>query len=119
MNKLKMPRYIQWVLLAGITFLFLMSLLRVLLIFGFQSPPGNTTPFFPVFVLGMRYDLRDVCIACLLIFSIGTIPPLHPFEKKLGRRVSFFIWTILIIAFVIFYTVDFANYAYLFQRLRA
>src|SRR6476620_317659 len=71
MNRLKMPRYIQWVVLTGISFLF------------------------------------------------GTIRPLHPFEKKLGRRLSFFTWTILLIVFVIFYTVDFANYAYLFQRLRA
>jgi hypothetical protein len=118
MNKLKMPRYVQWVLLTGISFLFLMSLLRLFLIFGFEHPPGNTTPFFPVLVLGMRYDLRDVCIACLLMFLIGTIRPL-PFEKKSGRGVGFFIWTILVILFVLFYTVDFGNYAYLFQRLRA
>src|SRR6476620_6221947 len=119
MNKLKIPQYIQWVVLTGIAFLFLMSLLRILLILSFHTPSGDNAPFFPVLVLGMRYDLRDVCIACLLIFLIGTIRPLHPFEKKWGRRLSFFTWTILIIVFVIFYTVDFANYAYLFQRLRA
>ena len=119
MNKLKIPRYIQWIVLTGIIFLLLMSLMRMALVLSFKIPSTTHTPFFDVFLLGMRYDLRDVCIASLLIFIIGSIPALHPFEKKWGRRISFIIWTVLIIVFTLFYTVDFANYAYLSQRLRA
>ncbi|NNV55641.1 LTA synthase family protein [Limnovirga soli] len=119
MNKLKVPRYIQWIVLTGIIFLFLMSLMRMALVLSFTIPTNNNTPFADVFLLGLRFDIRDVCIASLLLFIIGTIPALHPFEKKWGRRTSFIIWTILIIAFAFFYVVDFANYAYLSQRLRA
>lgn len=118
MKKLKIPRYIQWLVITGVIFLLLMSLLRLVLVLSYKIPSNNTTPFFSVFVLGLRYDLRDVCIACLLIFLIGTIRPLHPFEKKWGRRVSFIIWTILIVTFALFYVVDFANYGYLSERLR-
>ena len=119
MNKLKIPRYIQWIVLTGIIFLLLMTLLRLALVLSFKIPSNSATPFYDVFVLGMRYDLRDVCIASLLLFIFGTIPALHPFEKKWGRRISFIVWTILIVAFALFYAVDFANYAYLSQRLRA
>ena len=119
MQKLKIPRYIQWLIISGIIFLLLMSLLRLVLVLSYKIPSNNTTPFFNVFILGLRYDLRDVCIACLILFLLGTIPALHPFEKKWGRRVSFIIWTILIVVFALFYVVDFANYGYLSERLRA
>ena len=119
MNKLKIPRYIQWIVLTGFIFLILMSLLRLVLVLSFKIPSNTSTPFFNVFLLGLRYDLRDVCIASLLIFLIGPVPALHPFEKKWGRRTSFFIWTVLIVVFALFYTIDFANYSYLSVRLRA
>ncbi|MGI8950599.1 MAG: LTA synthase family protein [Chitinophagaceae bacterium] len=119
MNKLKIPRYIQWLFFTGIIFLLLMTLLRVALVLAFNKPAAQTIPFAQVFFLGFRYDLRDVCIACLLIFLISLIPALHPLDKKWGKRISFIIWTILIVAFALFYTVDFANYAYLSERLRA
>ncbi len=118
MKKLKIPRYIQWLAFTGVIFLLVMSLLRLALVLSFPTPSNDSTPFFDVFVLGLRYDLRDVCIACLFIFLIGTIPALHPLEKKWGRRISFIIWTVFIAAFALFYVIDFANYAYLSQRLR-
>ncbi len=119
MKKFKVPRYIQWLFFTGIIFLFLMTLLRVALVLSFHRPFSQTIPYANIFFLGMRYDLRDVCIACIVIFLIGSLPWLHPFEKKWGRRTSFWIWTFFIIIFSIFYTVDFANYAYLSERVKA
>lgn len=118
MKKLKIPRYIQWLLLSGIIFLVIMTLLRLALVLSYEIPSNSSTSFVNIFFLGFRYDVRDVCIACLLLFLIGTIGALHPFEKKWGRRISFIIWTILIIGFALFYIIDFANYGYLAQRLR-
>ena len=117
MKKLKVPRYIQWLVLTGIIFLLLMSLLRLALVLSFKIPSAQVTPYTRVFILGLRYDLRMVCIACLLLFLIGSVPALHPLEKKWGRRISFWIWGLLIVVFAVFYTVDFANYAYLSQRI--
>ena len=117
MKKLKVPRYIQWLVLTGIIFLLLMSLLRLALVFSFKTPSTQATPFTQVFLLGLRYDLRMVSIACLLLFLIGSVPALHPLEKKWGKRISFWIWGLLIVVFAVFYTVDFANYAYLSQRI--
>lgn len=119
MKKLKIPRYIQWISRVGLTFLLLMSLLRFILVWAFRTPSNKAVPLFDAYVLGLRYDLRMVCIACLLVFLVGSIPGLHPLDKKWGRRVSLWLWTLFIIVFALFYAVDFANYAYLSQRLSA
>lgn len=76
-------------------------------------------PYKDVFILGLRYDLRDACILSLILFLLGSIKPLHPFDKKAGRAIAFSILVIAIIFFTIFYVFDFANYAYLSQRLSA
>ncbi len=85
----------------------------------FKSPAGSDTHLFDAFVLGLRYDLRIVCIVCLLFFLLGTMHPLHPLDKKWGKRISFWIWTVAIVVFAFFYVIDFANYAYLNQHLTA
>ncbi len=119
MKNLKIPRYIQWLSLTGVVFLLLMTLLRIVLVYVFRTPYTKTVALWDAYLLGARFDLRMVCIACLVLFIIGTIPPLHPLQKKWGKRVSFWIWTLFLIFFAFFYTVDFANYAYLSQRLNA
>ncbi len=116
MQKLKVPRYIQWIVITGIIFLLLMTLLRFALAASFNHPK-HFSGLLPAFVLGFRYDLRMVSIACLLIFLIGSFKPLHPLQKKAGRAVSFALWGIFIVMFCFFYAIDFAHYAYLSQRL--
>ncbi len=119
MNKIKVPRYIQWLCLTGIIFLLVMTLLRLSLVLVFKTPALQPTPFYKIFLLGLRYDLRMVCIATLIVFVVGTIPALHPLDKKWGQRISFWLWSIFIVVFAVFYAVDFANYSYLSQRMSA
>lgn len=111
------PKYIRWIALTGFIFLVLMSLLRLALMLAFKTPAHQTVPYSDIYLLGFRYDLRDVCIISLVVFIIGSLPFLHPFEKRLGKQISFILWIIFCIGIVIFYTADFANYAYLSQRL--
>src|SRR4051812_28927805 len=119
MQKLRVPRYIQWIVLTGIIFLLLMTLLRAVMFFVFQRNNYSSSDLVDGFILGLRYDLRMVCIAALLFLILGIIKPLHPLDKKLGQTVSLAIWVIIIIGFAIFYIVDFANYAYLSQHVTA
>lgn len=119
MNKLKIPRYISWITLTGLIFLLIMTILRAALVFFFKAPAGSGNHLLPAYILGLRYDLRIVSIICLLLFLLGTIPGLHPLDKKWGKRISFGLWTLAIIIFSFFYVIDFANYAYLDQRVTA
>lgn len=119
MKKLKIPRYITWIFQTGIIFLILMSILRWILVLTFRTPTEKTIHLVEAYWLGFRFDLRFVSIIMLLLYLIGTIPFLHPINKKWGRRVSLIIWFVFIILMCIFYAADFAHYSYLRQRLNA
>lgn len=119
MKKLKIPRYIVWLFLTGIIFLLIMGLLRWTVVLKFRTPTEKTISLVEAYWLGFRYDLRFVAITVLLIYLIGSIPFLHPINKKWGSRISFFIWTLFVIFLTIFYIADFAHYGYLRQRLNA
>ena len=116
MQRLKVPRYIQWIVITGFIFLLILTLLRFALVLSFQK----SIPFTQLgdaFLLGARYDFRIVSILCMVIFLIGIIPPLHPIQKKWGRAVTFILWSSFVSVMCLFYAVDFAHYAYLSQRL--
>lgn len=119
MKKLKIPRYIQWITLSGAVFLLLMSLLRWLLVTFFATPADKQVALGSAYLLGIRFDLRVVCIFMLVLFILGTIPPLHPINKKWGRRIALSVCLLFILFFCLMYAVDFGNYAYLHERLNA
>ncbi len=119
MKKLKVPRYIQWISICGLIFLLLMSILRWLLVLVYKTPSSNEVSLSKAYLLGLRFDLRYVCITMLLIFLMGCIPFLHPLHRKWGRRIALWVWLLFIVLFCIFYSVDFGNYAYLNQRMNA
>ncbi len=119
MQKLKVPRYIQWISLTGLIFLFIMTVLRLTLTWLFPVPVESFKELVPSFVLGLRYDLRIISIVALILFLIGSIKFLHPLNKKAGRTVALTLWLIFILVLVLFYLVDFTNYAYLSQRMNA
>jgi phosphoglycerol transferase MdoB-like AlkP superfamily enzyme len=119
MKKLKVPRYIQWIFFSGVVFLAIMSLLRWLLVFVFRTPSTKEVALGKAYLLGLRFDLRMVCIMALILFIIGSIPALHPLNKKWGRRLALWIWVGMITFFCLFYAIDFGYYAYLHQRINA
>ncbi len=119
MKRLKLPRYLYWITLTGTFFLLLMSILRWLLVFVFRTSAAKQISLVDAYVLGLRFDLRVVCILMLVLFIVGTLPALHPLNKKWGRRVALWLLVVFICSFSVFYTFDFAHYAYLHQRLNA
>ncbi len=116
MQKIKLPRYIQWIVLTGIIFLLLMTLLRfaLVLIFGHSVSYSSLVPSF---ILGFRFDLRMISIVSIIIFLIGSIKIFHPFQTKAGRAISFWVYGIFSAIFCVLYAVDFFHFAYLSQRL--
>ncbi|HVU95917.1 MAG TPA: sulfatase-like hydrolase/transferase [Puia sp.] len=96
-----------------------MSLLRLGLFLFFSRQGHSFSDLISSFVLGIRFDLRYVGILCALLLITGSLPFLNPFRKPAGRK-----WTIFLIALsgfliLFFYSVDFAHYSYLSQRLNA
>ncbi len=116
MEKLKVPRYIQWLIYTILIFLAVMSLLRLSLVLAFKT---NVTlvSLVPSFLLGLRFDLRVIAVVALLLFLIGSIKALHLMRTKLGSSIALGVLSIFSLIFSLAYVIDFAHYAYLSQRL--
>lgn len=120
MKRSLVPKNIQWLFACGTLFLLLMTLLRVVFLNVFTPPSGNAPlPYAATFFMGLRFDARVVAVICLLLFLAGLVPALNGFRSHSGKRFAFTVWFLFILLAGIFYAVDFANYAYLNERLNA
>ncbi|HTQ63872.1 MAG TPA: LTA synthase family protein [Puia sp.] len=118
-RSLKIPKLVRWIFSTGIIFLVLMTLLRLCLFFFFNTQGNHFSDIIPALILGMRYDLKMICILLLLILLAGSFNYLHPFRTERGKQIWLLIISISAFLFVFFYSVDFAHYSYLSQRLNA
>jgi hypothetical protein len=103
---------------TGLLLLVVLSLLRVGFLLAFDPPAGSEPiPYVSTLWLGLRFDARAVSVACLFLLLSGFIPALNPYKSSFGRKLHMVLWFILLLSAGIFYAVDFANYAYLKERL--
>ncbi|KAA5537412.1 sulfatase-like hydrolase/transferase [Taibaiella lutea] len=120
MKQFAVPKNIKWLLGCGILFLLLMTVLRIVFLNIFPAPSGSQpVPVAEILWLGLRFDARIIAIVSLILFLKGLVPFLNPFETRAGKRFALIVWSVFIIIIGIFYAVDFANYAYLNERLNA
>jgi phosphoglycerol transferase MdoB-like AlkP superfamily enzyme len=113
------PRLIRWIVLVALFFFILMFLLRVAT-FVYFAPPGlHAGDAIKSFWLGFRFDAREIGIVCLLILITGSVPALHPFTSKAGKKLTFSLLFIFLLGFIILYVFDFLHFRYLLQRLNA
>jgi len=118
-NLPNIPKTVRLVFSTGIIFLLIMSLLRLALFLAFSTQGHRFAAVIPSFLLGIRFDLRYVGILALLLLLTGSLPFLDPFRTRAGRVLFRVLTLIAAILLVFFYTVDFAHYSYLSQRLSA
>lgn len=111
-------RLIRFLLLTGLFYLAVLTLLR--LVFHWVFAPAGETNMAGSFWMGFRYDARVVSILLLLIYFLSLfILPFRSVSQNFSRRFlllfsRFFGWLVIIV-----YTFDFAHFAYLRQRLNA
>ena len=110
---------IRLIFAIGIIFLLIMSLLRLFLFLFFSKQGHSFGEVLSSFVLGIRFDLRYVGILSALLLITGSLPFLHPFRKPAGRKWALFLIGLSGFLIIFFYSVDFAHYSYLSQRLNA
>jgi hypothetical protein len=110
-------RLLRFLWLTGLFFLILLSVFRV--VFHILFTHAGETGLFRSFLLGIRYDARIIGIFLLLILLLGTIGFFKPFANTISRKLLFTFYYIFSILIIFFYTVDFAHFAYLRQRLNA
>jgi phosphoglycerol transferase MdoB-like AlkP superfamily enzyme len=112
-------RMLRWALYTGLLLLAVMTLLRLIFFLWFKQMHLSWGDAIPSFVLGLRYDLRMVCVLMLVMILFGSIKRFNPYESPRAKRVWFWLLDIITITFIFFYIADFGHYAYLTQRLNA
>ncbi len=117
MERIIQSRLIRWLFATGLFSLILLSLLRF--IFHFVFHRTGETHLVNSFLLGFRYDARVVCCFLLIVLLLGSFRFFQPFSQKISRRILFFLYYLFAFQVIIFYTFDFAHFAYLKQRLNA
>lgn len=110
-------RFLRFLWLTGIFFLVLLTLFRF--VFHIIFTASGEKHLWNAFALGLRYDARIVGVFMLILLIIGSFSAFQPFNKKISKRILFIICYIFIFLLIFFYTVDFAHFAYLRQRLNA
>jgi phosphoglycerol transferase MdoB-like AlkP superfamily enzyme len=116
---IKIPKLIRLIFVVGIIFLLIMSLLRLGLYLFFSKQGHSFSELVPSFVLGVRFDLRYVGILCAALLITGSLTFLDTFRKPAGRKWAFSLIGVSGFLVLFFYSVDFAHYSYLSQRLNA
>ncbi|HTI08727.1 MAG TPA: sulfatase-like hydrolase/transferase [Puia sp.] len=116
---IKIPKLVRFIFSVEIIFLLIMSLLRMLLFLVFSRQGNHFAGVLSSFLLGLRYDLRYAGILGALLLIMGSFAPLDPFLKGAGRKLVLFFTGLAAFLVVFFYSVDFAHYSYLSQRLNA
>jgi phosphoglycerol transferase MdoB-like AlkP superfamily enzyme len=96
-----------------------MTLMRVSLYVFFGRQGHSFGEAFPSFLLGLRFDLRTVAVVLLAILILASIPPLNPFKHRMAAKAWLAILAVIVFILLFLYTVDFAHYSYLTQRLNA
>ena len=119
MKNLEIPRIVRWTLSTGLLFLVVLTIMRICLFVFFNRQSHSFGGLIPSFFLGLRFDLRMVCVLMLLMLVLGSIPPFSPFRSRTTKLCWNIFFGLLVFGLVLFYFVDFAHYAYLTQRLNA
>ncbi|MBS1974695.1 MAG: sulfatase-like hydrolase/transferase, partial [Bacteroidetes bacterium] len=117
--RLKIPKLVKWIFFTTIIFLIVMTVLRGIFFLYFPAGGNSFRSVLSSFLLGLRYDLRDVSILGLLLLLLGSTSFLDPFKKRAGKMMFKGIMLFSALGLVLFYSVDFAHYSYLSQRLNA
>ncbi|RYY21500.1 MAG: LTA synthase family protein [Chitinophagaceae bacterium] len=113
------PRLIRWILNLGLVLLLLMTMMRVALFLFFPNQGNSFPEVGKAMLLGLRYDLRSTAIILVTVLVFGSIPMLSPFRSDLNRKIWLNLLGVLAFLLLFFYTIDFAHFSYLNQRLNA
>lgn len=118
MKKLIHSRLVRWMLLNGLFFLLLLTILRI--IFHIVFTPRGEVAIGDALWMGFRYDARVVSVFLMIVLLLSSIFYFYkPFTQVISRRILLVFTRFFGLLVIIIYTFDFAHFAYLRQRLNA
>lgn len=113
----RIPTLLLWILSVLSGFLVVMTLYRVL--FYVKFIPSGQIFSGSAFLMGLRFDLKFVCIMGVSMLGLCSLPYVNPLRNKNIQIVWIFLLSLVFMGTLFFYSVDYFYYDYLQQRLNA
>ena len=113
----RIPKLVKWILLVLSVFLVVMTLYRIL--FYIQFNPSSQVFSGSAFLMGLRFDIKFICILGVSMLLLCSLPFVNPLRNKNVKFFWIFLLFLVFMGMLFFYSVDFYYYDYLQQRLNA
>src|SRR5687768_3752199 len=117
--RMGLPKTLQWVLNLLLLFLLMFTFFRLVTFVVFYPEGETIDELFPVFFLGLRFDLRWISLLLLPIVLVSLWPSYSPFYSARNKKI--WTWYLAGITFVVFFffAADFGCFSYNKTRLNA
>jgi phosphoglycerol transferase MdoB-like AlkP superfamily enzyme len=119
LKKLRIPKTIQWVFNLFCIFLLIFTVFRVSTFYAFRPVDAALYQHFDAFCLGLRFDIRWICILIAPIILISFVPAFSPFYSLRNKKIWTTYLAIITLFVFIFFGADFGSFAYDSTRLNA
>ena len=119
LTRWRIPKTIQWIVKLFLIYLCIFTAFRIVIVILFKPKTIGWFDLFPSFWLGLKYDLRWICIVLspIIILSIyKKFAPFHSPKNKKGWTIYLAIITLVI---MFFYGADIGNFSYNHTRIAA
>ncbi|HEX4958886.1 MAG TPA: sulfatase-like hydrolase/transferase [Lacibacter sp.] len=118
-KQLRLTPVARWVLQLFFILLLAFTLLRVITFITFRPEHLTLLEALPSFLLGLRFDIRWICIVLAPLLLIGSIPVISPFHSGTAKR-FWLLYLIIVTSFILlFFGADFGHFDYVETRLNA
>ncbi len=117
--KWRMPKTVQWVVKLFFIFLLVFTMFRLSTFLAFKPANISFKEVSPSFCMGIRFDVRWICILLMPIVLLSFIPRISPYSSIVSRRiwVTYLAATTFMLMF--FFGADYGHFAYVSTRLNA
>ena len=118
-HRFQLPPTSRWVLRLFVFFMLLFSMMRVLTFFSFRPDDVSIADAIPSFLMGIRFDLRWVCILLAPLLLAGSFHRFSPFQSAKTKR-FWIVYLVVMSSFLLFFFgADFGHFDYVETRLNA
>lgn len=114
-----LPPTARWVLQLFWIYLAVFTLFRIATLIAFKPANEIVSELLPSFLLGLRYDIRWICIVLAPLLILGSFTWLSPFYSKRNKKAWIAYLTIITLFILLFFGADFGHFGYISTRLNA
>ncbi|HTB53506.1 MAG TPA: sulfatase-like hydrolase/transferase [Ferruginibacter sp.] len=113
----RIPKLLSWILSVMIVFLLAMTISRF--VFYWKFDPLNKPFSIAAFIMGLRFDLKFLCMLGAFMMVVCALPFINPFKNDRAKGFWNLLLPIVFTLLVFIYVVDYFHYSFIQQRLNA